>query len=219
VTTQRSQGCDPRIERSRRVIRQAALAELAAVGYGAFSIESVASRAGVAKTTVYRHWGNKVALIADALETLNQQPDPRGGHDRAGGQATPRQRVEALLRHLAEVLTRSTFSACVPALVEAAEHDPAVRDFYHAYSARRRQALTDAIADGIAAGDFPPEADPEEASLAMSGALFYRRLMTDRPYHPDDTTALIATVLGPARSGGDGAMQTSSRTATERSRT
>lgn len=63
--------------------------------------------------------------------------------------------MERLLRHLAEVLTDSTFGACLPALIDAAERDAAVRDFHHAYSARRRQALADVIADGVAAGQFP----------------------------------------------------------------
>src|SRR5947207_78275 len=55
---------DPRIERSRMVILQAAVEELAEVGYGAFTIESVAARAGVGKSTIYRHWPDKLALLA-----------------------------------------------------------------------------------------------------------------------------------------------------------
>lgn len=188
---------DPRVDRSRRVIRQAALDELTAAGYGAFSIESVARRARVAKTTVYRHWGNKVALIADAFETLNRQPassddDPP---DTDYGD-TPREQVERILRHLANVMADSPFSACVPALIEAAEHDAAIRDFYHQYSARRRQNLTDAIAAGVKLGDFPGTVDPDAASQALAGAVFYRRLNTDSPFRPDEVGTLVTTVLG-----------------------
>ena len=46
---------DPRIARSRQVILAAALGELGDVGYGGFAIESVAARAGVGKSTIYRH--------------------------------------------------------------------------------------------------------------------------------------------------------------------
>ena len=183
---------DPRIERSHRVIRQAALAELAEAGYGGFRIESVAQRAGVGKSTVYRHWGSKIALIEDALETLNQQPGPDNGD------GTPRERVAHLLCHLARVFINSPFSACVPALVHAAERDDSVRDFLHNYSARRRQALIDAITDGVARGDFPPDLDVDLASLALSGPIFYRRLMTGEPFDPARLPALIDTVLGPA---------------------
>jgi TetR/AcrR family transcriptional regulator of autoinduction and epiphytic fitness len=139
---------DPRIEHSRRVICRAALKEFAEAGYSGFRMESVAARAGVGRSTVYRHWPNKAALIADALETLNTQPDP----DRELVDGTARQRVEVILNHLAEVLGDSPLSACVPALVHAAETEPAVRDFHHTYSARRRQRLTDTIAAGVEAG-------------------------------------------------------------------
>jgi len=56
------------------VIRRAALIELSETGYGPLTIEAVAARAGVGKSTIYRHWAGKRALIADALETLNEQP-------------------------------------------------------------------------------------------------------------------------------------------------
>lgn len=181
---------DPRVERSRRVIRQAALAELAETGYGGFTIESVAARARAGKSTIYRHWGTKLALIADALETFNEQPP----HHPSDG--TPRERVEELLRHFAEVFRDTTLSACIPALIEAAEHNTTVRDFYHQFSARHRQALTDAVADGVASGDFPPRLDPEWVSLALSGAVLYRRLLTQQPFDPAQAGALIDNLLG-----------------------
>src|ERR1700732_2986897 len=93
---------DPRIERSRQVILQAALDELGEVGYGTFRIESVASRAGVGKSTIYRHWPDKLALIADAFETFHEQMVP--GIETG----TARDRVERLVRHVAEVVVDST---------------------------------------------------------------------------------------------------------------
>src|SRR5258707_12214670 len=123
---------DPRIERSRFVIRRAALVELGEVGYGAFTIESVAARAGVARSTIYRHWPDKLALIADAFETFHEQavPDVQG--------VPPRQRVQLLVHHVAQDLVDSTFSACIPALIDGAERDPRVREFHHRYPAARR---------------------------------------------------------------------------------
>ena len=186
------------MERSRRVILRAALAELGAVGYGAFTIESVAARAGVGKSTIYRHWPGtpgtpaKLALIADAFQSLNVQPAP----PEEGG--APRERIARLLRHLAEGAgaSDSPFAACIPALIDAAERDPAVRRFHHAYNAQRRQRLIDAIAEGIAAGDVPARLDPELAALALIGPIFYRRLMTGEPFEPARVAELIDTVLG-----------------------
>ncbi|HET8795385.1 MAG TPA: TetR/AcrR family transcriptional regulator [Arthrobacter sp.] len=186
----RAQTVDPRVERSRRVICEAALEELAEAGYGGFTIESVAARANVGRSTVYRHWTSKLNLITDALNALNQQPAPDLDVD------NPQEQVEALLRHLAEALTRSTFSSCIPALIEASEHDPTVRDFLYSYSSRRNRALVDVLRRGIETGDFPPTLDPELASAALAGAVFYRRLMTSRPLEPSDASALAQLVLG-----------------------
>jgi TetR/AcrR family transcriptional regulator, regulator of autoinduction and epiphytic fitness len=183
---------DPRIQHSRRVICRAALEEFASEGYAGFRMESVAERAGVGRSTVYRHWPNKAALIADALETLNVQPDP--DRELLGGNA--RQRVQMILNHLAEALTVPPLSACVPALIHAAENDSAIRDFLHAYSARRRQRLTDTIATGIAAGELA-RVDADAASAALAGAMFYRRLMTADAPEADFIARLVDTVLGP----------------------
>src|SRR5260370_38419880 len=140
---------DPRIERSRLVIRQAALDELGAAGYGAFAIESVATRAGVAKSTIYRHWPDKLALIADALETFHKQAVP---HIQG---VSPPEHVQLLGHHVPQVLVDSTFSACIPALIEGAEPDPRLRELHPRHSSDRRQSLIDVIAEGVAAGDFP----------------------------------------------------------------
>jgi TetR/AcrR family transcriptional regulator, regulator of autoinduction and epiphytic fitness len=186
------QPSDPRVEHSRRVICSAALKEFAETGYSGFRMEAVAARAGVGRSTVYRHWPNKAALIADALETLNTQPDP--ARDLVEGNA--RQRVELILNHLAEALGDSALSACVPALVHAAETEPAVRAFHHAYSARRRQRLTDTIAAGVEAREFPAHVDPDAASVALAGAMFYLRLMTADAPDAEFIARLVDTVLG-----------------------
>src|SRR6201992_3087171 len=126
---------DPRIERSRQVILRAPLAELGQSGYGAFTIESVAARAGVAKSTIYRHWSDKISLIADAFEAAHEHAVP----STAG--LTAREALQSLLSHVAEVVVDSVFSSCIPALIEGAERDPRLGGLRHRYSALRRQSL------------------------------------------------------------------------------
>ncbi|MGQ9349749.1 MULTISPECIES: TetR/AcrR family transcriptional regulator [Mycolicibacterium] len=183
---------DPRIGHSRRVILRAALAEFAAHGYTGFRMESVAARAEVGRSTVYRHWPDKGALIADALAGLSRQPDP--AHEDSA--ATARRRAHILLNHLAQALTDSPVSACVPALIHAAANDDAFRDRLHRFSAQRRQRLTATIAEGVASGEFPPTVDPEIASAALSGAVFYRALMTADAPDTDFVADLLDEVLG-----------------------
>jgi AcrR family transcriptional regulator len=171
------------------VILRAAVDELAEVGYGGVTIESIAARARVGKSTIYRHWADKLELIADAFETFHEQMVPDLGI------LSVRESVALLLRHVAEVVVDSTFSRCIPALIEGAERDPRVREFHHGYSAERRRALIDLIAVGVDAGEVDAGIDPELATTALLGAIFYRRLMTARPLDPGEVAALVDLVL------------------------
>src|SRR3954463_814071 len=79
LTTARPPG-RPRSERAAKAIIEATLDLLAEEGgVAGVSIEAVAARAGVGKTTIYRRWPHKEALIIDAFATLKEPfPAPRG---------------------------------------------------------------------------------------------------------------------------------------------
>jgi len=190
----RQPGTDRRVTRSRRAILRAALEELAEAGHAGFAMDSVAHRAGVGRSTLYRHWNDRTALLADALEELNVQPAP------GPEEADPRRRVELLLAHLCRAVAESQVGRCLPALVHAAERDEDLRRFLDDYTSRRRQALTAAVGAAVASGDAV-DVDPELASQALSGAVFYRRLMTSAPMPEREVAALVDTVLGPPPRG------------------
>lgn len=181
---------DPRVTRTRQLVLSGVLQELADVGHSRFTVESVAARCGVSKSTIYRHWDGKTHLVLDAMRTLNTQPSP----DVRG---SARQRVRQLLDHLREALTDDRMGPATAALIEAAERHAEVRESFHAYAASRREALVAAIASGVDDGEFDGSIDPELAAQALAGAVFYARLMT--PEVPSGTTLdrLITTVLGP----------------------
>ena len=173
---------DQRVRRSHEKVRAAAIAELAAVGWGGFTVDGVATRAGVARSTVYRHWPDKHALVVDALEHHSTQPPPAG--------ETGRARVITLLRHLAEVMGDPERSALIPALAHAADQDAELRRLSQAFADRRRQALVDALTDlGIA--------DPELTAIALAGAVLYCRLLGAEPLDPARAEDLAEAILGP----------------------
>jgi TetR/AcrR family transcriptional regulator, regulator of autoinduction and epiphytic fitness len=183
---------DPRIRRTRETVLRAALQVLAERGFANFAMEVVAAAAGVSKSTLYRHWPTKLALLRDALEELNRQPPV----ELEGG--TAREQIERLLTHLTAAMSDSLLSACIPALIEASERHPDVAEFLHGYSARRRSRLTAVVRNGIDAGELPSHLDADMAALALSGPIFYCRLMTSRPLQAKDVRLLIRQVLGPA---------------------
>ena len=179
---------DPRIERSRRVILEAVLEELGAVGYGSLTIEGVAARAGVGKSTIYRHWPGKLALVEDAFRTLKAQAlIPETG--------SLRDRLVAFLEQLATLVEESTYSACMPALIDAAERDPQVRAFHCEFSAERRAVLVDVLRDAVTNGELPADTDPELLADALVGPIVLRRLMSYEPFDPKQVPALVDQIL------------------------
>lgn len=196
---------DPRVERSRQLILRAALEELGEAGYGAFTIESVAARSGVAKSTIYRHWPDKLGLIADAFQTFHEQRGP----DITTG--SPRERLDRILRHVAEVIGKSIFSTCIPALIDGSERDPNLRKFHHRFQIEARKPLIAVIAEGIAAGDFRARVNPELAAMAFLGVIFFRRLMSPEPFEPERAGELIDTVFGASPASRDSRPQGAKR--------
>jgi TetR/AcrR family transcriptional regulator, regulator of autoinduction and epiphytic fitness len=179
---------DPRVERSRRVILEAVLEELGEVGYGALTIEAVAARAGVGKSTIYRHWPGKLELVEDAFRTLKASVD-------VPAEGSLRDRVVAVIEQVACLVEQSTYSTCMPALIDAAEHDPKVREFHNRFSAERRAVLVGLLCDAIGTGELPSTADPELLADALVGPILLRRLMLGEPVDPALASALVDQVL------------------------
>jgi TetR/AcrR family transcriptional regulator of autoinduction and epiphytic fitness len=177
---------DPRVERSRRVILSAAVDLLAEVGYGGLTVEAVAARAGVGKSTIYRHWSGKLDLVEDAIRTLKASiVVPTGGG--------VRERVTSVLQQIA---TSVAWSACLPAVIDAAERDPEVRTFHRRLAAERRQLLVDLLAEGVATGEVPARLDLPLLADCLFGPIVVRRLLLHEPMDPATVPFLVHQLLG-----------------------
>ena len=162
---------DPRMTRSRTAVIAATLDLLAERGITATTIEAVATRSGVAKTTIYRQWDSQPALVLDAFgTTLVTPPDPDTG--------TLRGDLLHLLGGLADALSSSPAARLMPALMDAAERDPAFAALHHREGAQRHRAVHTAIARGIDRGELPPDTDPADVLDLLAGPVFYRRMVS-----------------------------------------
>ncbi len=181
---------DPRLERTRRAVLEAALDLLTEHGYGEVTIEAVAARSGVAKSTIYRHWpGGRPDLVRDAFHELKPPPiAPTTGH--------VRDRVQCVLEQLGQMVSGSRWSACLPALIEAAERDPAARDLQRQTSENGRRILIEVLDDGVRAGELPTHTDTELTAEALAGPIILRRLMSLEPLEPNRVRTLVDQVLG-----------------------
>jgi len=188
---------DPRVERSQRVILAAALELLAEVGCGGVTMEAVAARAGVGRSTVYRHWPDKVALVEDAIRTLK----PIVGPSASG---SVRDRVVALLQAVATGMSDSTWSSCLPAIIDAAERDPEVLAIHRRLAYERRQILVDLLVEGVETGEVAAGLDLPLLAECLFGPIVVRRLLLHEPFDPAAVPALVDQVLPGSYPGGHG---------------
>lgn len=177
--------------RSRAVVRAAAREELAEVGLGGFTIDGVASRAGVGRSTIYRHWGDRMTLVRDAAGSSSPQPPPEPTR------GDPLGRVHELAHHLVDAMADPATFRFLIALVAAAEQDEQVAAIHHVDMQRRRGALVEALRAARDAGMVRREVDPELAAACIAGAIVHQRMIRPRPVGHDEADALVAQVIGP----------------------
>jgi AcrR family transcriptional regulator len=185
-----AQEVDPRVERSRDLVLTAAVDLLREVGYGPLTIEAVAARSGVAKSTVYRHWSGKLDLVVDAFERLRPDDDtpPEPGPVRG--------RVIALLQRLTVAMKDPKWrGSCLPALVEGAEHCPEVAAVSSRLAEKRSEPLRKVLDQGVAAGELPAGTDSVVLADALFGPILLRRLFHRPDLEPGEVPALVDQVL------------------------
>ena len=185
----RSAELDPRVERSRRVILAAALDLLAEVGCGGLTMEAVAARAGVGKSTVYRHWPGKLELVEDAIRTLQDAGQPCRPAGRCASGSPP------CSCSVATGMADSTWSSCLPAIIDAAERDPEVLAIHRRLARERRQVLVDLLAEGVETGEVSGDVDLGLLAECLIGPIVIRRLLLHEPFDPAGVPALVDQVM------------------------
>jgi AcrR family transcriptional regulator len=180
----------PRSERAEKAIIEATLDLLIEeAGVAGVTIEAVAARAGVGKTTIYRRWANKEALIVDALATLKEPVPPLAG-------VTARDDLIALTQAIRPPGDRR-FDCVWNILGGAAKHPELVRKFQQDVLEPRREVFRGVLRRGVASGEFRGDLDIEVAEAVILGAMTLRArsLDRDRAMPEDFAPRLIDTVL------------------------
>ena len=182
---------DPRIERSRHQVLTATVDLLQEVGYGRLTIEAVATRSGVAKSTIYRHWDGKADLVTDAFTTLKQRsPEPPPG--------PVRDRVTAILTSIVDRFSTPAQPdlACVmPALIDAAERDPEMAGLSRLLAEESARPLRQVLDEGVAAGELPPGTDTALLADSLVGPIMLCRLFHRRPVTVAEVPTLVEQTL------------------------
>ncbi|WP_128980772.1 TetR/AcrR family transcriptional regulator [Streptomyces roseicoloratus] len=160
--------------RRRDEIFAACLGLLAEHGYDQLTIEGVAQRADVNKTTIYRWWPSKSELLRDALLTSGllafDLPDTGS---LAGDLAALGTRVQDLL---ADDHKRAVVES---ALVGAVRH-PAMRELVSSFLEDRLGRHQPIFVRAVTRGELPADFDPALLVDALAGALWLRVLVRRR---------------------------------------
>ncbi|MCG5215807.1 TetR/AcrR family transcriptional regulator [Streptosporangium sp. KLBMP 9127] len=166
-------------------IHQAAREVLAGRGYSALTMEAVAAAAGVGKSTIYRWWPNKEALLADALaEVFKGEEIPDLGDTRA----ELRRAVDMTMDNYAD----AGLAIALPALAaDLARHPELLARFREVFLWRKRGNIAAALHRGVDRGDLPATLDTDLIQDLWAGTIMYRRLMTGGPLDDDLAERLV----------------------------
>lgn len=171
---------------------EAALEILAERGFDGLTMEAVAARAGVAKTTVYRRWPSRADLVVGVAETLTAPVRP----PKTGSLETD---LVALLGDVIGVLNTRTGRRVIPrALADARERDE-LADVLRPFWAGRRRLTIDLLRAGVERGELRSDLDLEAAADAFYGPVYYRYLVTGAELNPAVARAIVARALGGMR--------------------
>lgn len=182
-------GGRPRSERADKAIIEATLDLLAAEGgVDAVSIEAVAARAGVGKTTIYRRWTGKESLIVDALASIKAPPPEPAGE-------SVRDDLVVQLDAKRLDIMDARIGCLFWTVQSSAEKYP---ELAHEYARRivepRRDRLRQILRRGIDAGELRGDLDIETSLLLLSGAVHNRNRFPAEPL-PDDYVARVVDVF------------------------
>jgi AcrR family transcriptional regulator len=184
-----------RTARTRAAVAEALQAELLEVGYAGTTIERIAQRAGVAKTTVYRRWGSLPQLVVDlfAETAATRNPVPDTGSLEGDLRQLGRQSI-ALLR-------TAPLRAVFDVVVREAIHDPAARTALTTLFADRMAGGAVIVERAVTRGEATPDTDAAEVIRLVGAPYYARAYITGEPIDEsiaDRTAAILALA---ARSG------------------
>jgi AcrR family transcriptional regulator len=185
----REQTIDPRVLVSRERVLKTTLDLLTEAGLGDLTIDDISRRSGVAKTTIYRHWPNRSALVIDACSRMTEgdQPSPDTGSLKGD--------VKAILTNIADLLGTARWSSIVPSIVDVAEHDPTFADLHSTIQRGHAAPLRSALDRAAMRGEISPEVDRETVIAALLGPLFYRRWFSRERIDSKFLELIIETAL------------------------
>jgi AcrR family transcriptional regulator len=164
----------PRSEEARRKALAAAKDLIIERGVANLSIEEVAARSGVAKTTIYRHWPERAGLIIDTVRsTFEHVTTPDTGSLRGD--------LETYFGELVRADLGGKMGKLIPCLIDAAARDPEIEMLLDRIAVERQQPVLTIVARAQERGELPPDLDRDVVIGTVIGPIVFRKVLLRRP--------------------------------------
>lgn len=187
----------PRSARAHQSVVRATLELFGDAGFHGLTVEAVAARAGVARTTVYRWWPSKVALLLEALATLWQQaPVPNTG--------TVRGDAVAHVQGFVDLHSDRRVARLLATLLAEASRTPELLEARPSFVAAQREPLRQALERGVARGELPVDLDFELTMDLLLSPVTMRALATGGGLEPGLAGRIVDAVLRGVRARDSG---------------
>lgn len=176
--------------RTEQAILDATREILAEAGVQGLTVEGVAARSGVAKTTIYRRWRSKeelaLAVLIDMVDKVAAVPDLGDTHAE----------FVAFVNGAVKILGKTLMGRVMQGLVsELAADSDLAKAFRERVVARRVAEVRRVVERGIARGDLRPDTDHELANELLFGPVYYRLLLSGTPLDAKLAERVVSAVL------------------------
>jgi AcrR family transcriptional regulator len=177
-------------------VLRAVLDELTSNGYAGTTVERVAARAGIAKTTIYRRWGSLNGLLADLMSGYAAQQIPVPDEGDLGAD------LRALAREVVASLQDPAIRAAFTSIVAAAVQDPAARDVLSRFVAARTALMTVVVDRAVQRGEVPAGTDAAGVIQIVTAQIYYGLFLAGEQPSQAIADRAAATAAAAARAGG-----------------
>ena len=161
-------------------------------GLAGVTVDAVARRSGVAKTTIYRHWPSRGALLLDACAQM-------GPHFDVPDAGSYLNDLRALAHRVVEQLLSGPYAAILLSLMDAAERNPDLAALLAAAQTKLVEAVRAISARAQGRAELRRLPESSDVAALVVGPLLYRRLFSHEPLSEEFLSMVIDNVIGPAR--------------------
>lgn len=179
---------DPRTERTRQAIVDAARDLLEAGGPDAVTHGNVARRARVSRTTVYKHHGTRADLLRAAVDHVGEPTQRELTGDLEAD-------LRAFVAHLVEDLADDHRALVFATFMERSLQDPEVATVRDGMMCEATQHFDAMVRAGVESGRLRADLDVDLALAGLVGTFLFRRYMAGRPADAAVADRVVSTFL------------------------